>query len=433
MDDVFNLIKLGDGLGVRLWLDSIDLLIDHNQWNSAYNIFSILANRAEKVKTWLQISKHLCDRHPIYINQTGLQKVDVDYSSLAKLYRYCANATNNSGLKDITIALRQLEASTLEMCKDYTNSILILKNILKEKNTLSAGIDLARVYTKNNQIEMAIRELDRQLLLIEPTKNKKINSDNANQSIDTDNPVDQDRVNNFNTHKAALALADLYSIANKSGMEVFLAFGTLLGCMRDGDFLGHDKDIDVGIVGWEKQYDLCIELIKSGKFMFDAQFLKQENTYYIPILHKPTGMWIDIFIFHESNNKLTTAVDFFFGYQQKYSVSNFELKEYNFVDINVLIPKNPSNYLEETYSNWEVSDPVYVTQLESPSVLDKGGLEFMLSARITIFSAINKKSPKKIRKVISLLKNHSNNRMNFDDITLLKIEEIAKEIELSIS
>ena len=30
MDDVFHLIKLGDGLAVRLWLDSIEN--DFNQW-----------------------------------------------------------------------------------------------------------------------------------------------------------------------------------------------------------------------------------------------------------------------------------------------------------------------------------------------------------------------------------------------------------------
>lgn len=40
MDDVFHLIKLGDGLGVRLWLDSIEN--DFNQWYDKKKQFKII-------------------------------------------------------------------------------------------------------------------------------------------------------------------------------------------------------------------------------------------------------------------------------------------------------------------------------------------------------------------------------------------------------
>jgi len=412
-----------------LWIDSIDLSIDHNRWENAYTIFNVLANRTEKTKIWLEISKHLCDRHPQYISHTGLQKVDVDYYSLAKLYRYCANATLNAGLNDISRTLRRLEANTLEMNKNYTESISILKPLLKERNNLVTGFDLARVYTKNKQIELAIKELDKQILEANISNKSKDKEDK--EAVQTESPQDQERSNSFNTIKAAQALGDLYAISNKSNINVFLAFGTLLGCMRDSDFLGHDKDIDVGVIGWENQYDLCIELLKSGKFMFDAQFLKQEKTFYIPILHKPTGMWIDIFIFHKSNDKLTTAVDFFFGYQQKYSVSKFSLIEHDFVGIKVLIPNDPNFYLEQTYLNWTYSDPAYITQLESPSVEDKGGPEFMLSARMAVFSAIHKKSHEKIMKAIKISKEYHGFDMNFDQKTLSKLEQIASALEVS--
>src|SRR5262249_38317701 len=46
----------------------------------------------------------------------------------------------------------------------------------------------------------------------------------------------------------SLALSQLKEELDKLGVEFFLVSGTFLGCEREGSLLGHDKDIDVGVM-----------------------------------------------------------------------------------------------------------------------------------------------------------------------------------------
>jgi LicD family len=43
-------------------------------------------------------------------------------------------------------------------------------------------------------------------------------------------------------------LRSFYESSTEAGMRPFLMWGTLLGCVREGRFLRHDYDIDVGIL-----------------------------------------------------------------------------------------------------------------------------------------------------------------------------------------
>ena len=54
----------------------------------------------------------------------------------------------------------------------------------------------------------------------------------------------------FNYERKRLATEDLaicYDCAREAGIEehLFVNFGLLLGIVRDGDFIGHDDDIDM--------------------------------------------------------------------------------------------------------------------------------------------------------------------------------------------
>jgi hypothetical protein len=45
----------------------------------------------------------------------------------------------------------------------------------------------------------------------------------------------------------ANALREIRDYLQGKGIDVFLVSGTFLGCIRDGDFISGDKDIDLGI------------------------------------------------------------------------------------------------------------------------------------------------------------------------------------------
>lgn len=415
----------GNGL---MWLDAIDLIIDHRDWSSAGVLLTHLGHRIEETQTWLNITKHLSHRHPLYVNQTGLQKVDIDYLSLAKLYHYCANAAKNAGLGHVSDAIRQLQSSALETAGDFDAAIKILESLLPKTNSQNVHVELARVKCKKGDLAGSIAHMDQALLKLNgPNQEAEIL---AEQFFEADKPVlpSSTTGKGFNTVAATRALGDLMRITQSNQLEVFLVSGTLLGCIRQGDFLGHDKDIDVGIVGWEKQYALCSALIQSGLFTFDAQFLKGKATHYLPIQHKSTGMWIDVFIYHPVGDQWVTGVDFFFGYRQTFSFTPFKLKTREFIGLDALTPLDAELNLTENFGAWQIPDPSYISHLESPSTDHKGALPFMLTARLTSYQAVVKKNAMKIHKVLDLMRQYQEYPASMPEDVLSHLSNIAKQI-----
>ncbi len=49
--------------------------------------------------------------------------------------------------------------------------------------------------------------------------------------------------------KAHKYLLDVKKVFDEAGITYFLIFGTLLGMMREGDFISHDSHVDIGILG----------------------------------------------------------------------------------------------------------------------------------------------------------------------------------------
>jgi hypothetical protein len=55
------------------------------------------------------------------------------------------------------------------------------------------------------------------------------------------------------TQNARFLLSQVYGALERFGLEPVILFGTLLGAQRDGEFIAHDKDIDIGILLGEKE------------------------------------------------------------------------------------------------------------------------------------------------------------------------------------
>jgi hypothetical protein len=80
------------------------------------------------------------------------------------------------------------------------------------------------------------------------------------------------------------------------------------------------------------------------------------------------------------------------------------------------IPVDAELNLTENYGQWRLPDPFYLSHLESPSTMNKGGLPYMLTARLSALSALSTmsaqsgekqtKSFKKLSKVLTLMREH---------------------------
>lgn len=90
---------------------------------------------------------------------------------------------------------------------------------------------------------------------------------------------------------------------NNNGYEYTLAFGTLLGAVREKGFIKHDIDIDVAMWAEEWNKDLVNVLASAGfklihSFEIDNGALGREETY------ESHGITIDIFYFYKDKERI---------------------------------------------------------------------------------------------------------------------------------
>ena len=156
------------------------------------------------------------------------------------------------------------------------------------------------------------------------------------------------------------ALRDFSNVLKNK--NVFLAFGTLLGFIREGKILDHDLDLDVGYLYKDKiQFDGFLgELKKTNNFKIlvndaiDLYKLKNNHIQFrklpsIITLANKNGAHIDIFICHKVKNKII-----FYAKHFCWEVSFFRTKKVKIIDNLIAnIPFNSNKYLAENYGDWK--------------------------------------------------------------------------------
>lgn len=164
-------------------------------------------------------------------------------------------------------------------------------------------------------------------------------------------------VKKFSSNSAAKALLDLDETLKSNNIEFFLVSGTLLGCIRDGKLLSHDKDIDVGI--WsDLGIENAIQAVKNSG-IFYVQNSRSDLALRIKHVN---GTAIDIFLhFREEGNYWHG------GSKLKWSNTPFELVKHHFLKRIFLIPKNYDLYLSENYGNWKVKKTNFDSAFDTPN------------------------------------------------------------------
>jgi len=135
-----------------------------------------------------------------------------------------------------------------------------------------------------------------------------------------------------------------------------LAYGTLLGAIRENNFIEHDEDIDVAIIKEDEDdfLDTLFELQENGFIVgrYEQSLLS--------VIRKDE--YIDIYIFEKTlfgNRKFGNEI-----LKEKYL---FNTIEYDFLSSHFNIPKDYIEYLEVHYGeNWKV--PLKNTHACNPSL-----------------------------------------------------------------
>ncbi|MBF6617236.1 MAG: LicD family protein [Candidimonas sp.] len=169
------------------------------------------------------------------------------------------------------------------------------------------------------------------------------------------------RRGDFSKDDARQALADLVSLVPLQEFRWYIISGTFLGLHRDGGFMPHDYDIDIGInaenLSVEKllkrlshqatlrvaKLDYHLEVVRQGR-----SFLLLRKPILVKLVHK-NGINIDIFIHY-----LDGEIRWHGSSVYRWDNIEFGLVRGVLEGIPVLQPDQADRYLTENYGDWRI-------------------------------------------------------------------------------
>lgn len=171
----------------------------------------------------------------------------------------------------------------------------------------------------------------------------------------------------MNIENAKESLLDLKRVFDDFGCRFWLSDGTLLGCIREQNFISHDPDIDVSIFIEEWNDDILNKLKDDG---FNLKYRFGVPEYGMEIAIEKRGIKIDLMFYYsdtiikdEENNSLVWHSlwerDSSIGGKMRKMIrctyKPFRLVETNFLDTKFWIPGDTETHLIRKYGeNWKI-------------------------------------------------------------------------------
>jgi glycosyltransferase involved in cell wall biosynthesis len=161
----------------------------------------------------------------------------------------------------------------------------------------------------------------------------------------------EERSHRMDKTAATNILLELKSILDKFHITFFLLAGTCLGAVRNNDFIGDDRDMDLGFYELPHFGDVITkELIEKG-----YEFHPHRGKNPILPLYK-NGFRVD-FIKLSQNNEI-----YYFYSNNTMQIKVFPnsmfdtLDTVTFLGVTFCVPHTPQEYLKLSYGNWEIPD-----------------------------------------------------------------------------
>ncbi|PMR68326.1 hypothetical protein CR158_11705 [Halomonas heilongjiangensis] len=185
-----------------------------------------------------------------------------------------------------------------------------------------------------------------------------------------------DREGDFSLEDAREALSCLQEVLPNNEYPWYVISGTFLGLHREGGFLKHDYDIDVGINIEDvnatalirklamapefavKKVDHHLKIIKGQGKLFSVQ----KDIALIKLVHA-SGINIDIFVHH-----LEDGVIWHGSSIHRWENTPYDLEERELDGVPVLAPRQADQYLTENYGDWRVPVKSFDCTLSTPNL-----------------------------------------------------------------
>lgn len=149
-------------------------------------------------------------------------------------------------------------------------------------------------------------------------------------------------------------LSESLASAEQAGMRPFLAFGTLLGHRRDGGFIRHDADIDLGLLEVDQPREKvdALEREMHARGFLTRHREPHEISFYK--YHFPT-LLVDFFYFFREGDTFVyydRRGDEYYRYVFPVSTLS-NLAPATFVGLAALVPADLEGFLDASYGDWQ--------------------------------------------------------------------------------
>ena len=391
-----NLFNVAKDRNQNLILENIQIHVDDLEFSVGYLIDIHQTHHVPNIlKLWMKVNPEMA-----WLKTCGLIAVREDLvvkksvaKSLALLLELCIKLAPERQDKVLKMLYSRLASFWLKAGKGELAMISIQKYGDLEDDILGKRLELNALILK--------KELSKAILIAEEII--IYNSNMKPEFLDSEVKKSPD----FDSQAAEKTLKLVNSALRARGLKPFLMSGTLLGYLRNGNILPHDKDVDIGIIGWENQFEVAQVLMELGHFYIDYEKLKGNKAFLLDPKDLKNGIAIDVFLFHDNGDHFLHGIDFHLGYTQNYKFTKFNLIEVDFLGEKFYIPDQPELNMYENYGDWKTSIPGYVVSVESPAIANKGSLEHKLSAHLQIIASMYSGfSVDKIQRVVNYSNNH---------------------------
>jgi tetratricopeptide (TPR) repeat protein len=159
------------------------------------------------------------------------------------------------------------------------------------------------------------------------------------------------------------ALRAVMRCLDAAGIEAFLTGGTLLGAMRDSQFITFDKDLDFGVRGTVTLADLSRALAADSDFELSGHY--EDDALLIAYFWRGK-VAIDFFRFFFESDRVWCGF-YLGGHLMKWLHTPFDLVEFKWQDVTVKIPADSGRFLTEVYGDWRTPKP-YFGLFASPNI-----------------------------------------------------------------
>jgi len=158
------------------------------------------------------------------------------------------------------------------------------------------------------------------------------------------------------------ATEQVLSALLEAGVDAFPAYGTLLGAIREQDFIGHDSDVDLGYVSRHKHpLDVIRESYRLQHFLRERGFSIDRYSaaaFKVEVLEADGAVrGLDVFGGYFLNGRLYLMGEIGTPFEEEWI---FPLGTCTFAGRTLPAPARPEKLLEATYGpSWKVPDPAY--------------------------------------------------------------------------